>query len=203
MDLKSTYNRIAQDWHKDHQDDNWWVETTDKFVQFLKPDGLVLDVGCGAGVKSKYLINKGLKVIGIDFSKEMINIAKREVPDGKFLVMDMRDVRELKEKFDAIFMQAVLLHVPKKEVRKTLEVLQDILIPHGYFYIAVKEKKPHQPEEEIRVENDYGYKYKRFFSYFNLDEIKNYISDLNLKVCYESVTSSGNSRWIQLICQKN
>lgn len=203
MDLKSTYNKIAEDWHKDHQEVSWSAIGVEKFVSFLKAGDKILDAGCGGGTNSKFLIERGLEVVGIDFSKEMIKIAKREVPDGKFLVMDMRDVRELNEKFDAIFMQAVLLHVPKKEVKRTLEVLRDILKSHGYLYLAVKETKPHRPEEEIRIEDDYGYKYERFFSYFNLDEIRNYMADLSLEVCYENVTSSGKSRWIQLICQKS
>jgi hypothetical protein len=29
MDLKSTYNKIAEDWHKNHQQDDWWVEGID------------------------------------------------------------------------------------------------------------------------------------------------------------------------------
>ena len=82
--LKSTYNHIAEDWHKDHKEDTWWVEGTDKFVSFLKYNSLVLDVGCGAGVKSNYLINKGLKIVGLDFSEKMIEIAKREVPKVGF-----------------------------------------------------------------------------------------------------------------------
>ena len=95
MDLKDTYNKIAKDWHKDHQKDEWWVVGTDKFVSLLAENDLVLDVGCGAGTKSKYLIGKGLEVVGIDFSKEMIKIAKKEVPAGRFMVLDLDDIENL------------------------------------------------------------------------------------------------------------
>ena len=43
------------------------------------------------------------------------------------------------------------------------------LNPNGVLYLAVKEKR--KVEEEIATENDYGYEYERFFSYFTLDEI--------------------------------
>ncbi len=78
MDLKDTYNKIAEDWHKDHTQDDWWVDGTLKFISLVGVGKEVLDVGCGAGTKSKFLKENGLSVTGIDFSEKMIEIAKRE-----------------------------------------------------------------------------------------------------------------------------
>lgn len=200
--MKDTYNRIVEDWHKDHQEDTWWVEGTNTFVSFLKTGDTVLDAGCGAGTKTKYLLEKGLKALGIDFSEGMINIARQEVPKGKFLVMDMREVETLDREFDGIFLQAVLLHIPKKEVRDVLRRLVGKLKQGGYFYLAVKEKKPDGGEEEVKVEEGYGYSYERFFSYFKLEELQQHFTELGLKVVWESVVSSNNTRWIQIIGQK-
>lgn len=153
-DLKSTYNRIAQDWFKDHQDDTWWVNGTDKFISFLKPRSVVLDIGCGAGVKSKYLIMKGLKVVGIDLSEKMIEIARKEVPDAEFLVADISESLKFDKKFDSIFAQAVLIHTPKKDIKKVLANIVNSLNPRGYLYIAVKELREGQNEEQIIKESD-------------------------------------------------
>jgi len=202
MDLRETYNRIAEDWHKDHKQNNWWVEGTNKFVSLLKPNSLVLDAGCGAGTESKYLIDKGLKIVGIDFSDKLIEIAKREAPTGNFFVMDINEADKLTEKFDGIFMQAVLLHIPKKDAEKTINKLLGVLKPGGYLYIAVKEKKIGGADEEIKTENDYGYPYKRFFSQFTLGEIKNLIKKTGLEISYENVTPFGHTRWIQVIGKK-
>ena len=206
MNLKETYNKIAEDWHKQHKDDDWWVEGTDKFISFLKPNDLVFDVGCGGGTKSKYLINKGLKVFGIDFSEKMIEIAKREAPEAKFLAMDVKDLVNLDREFDGILAQAILLHIPKKEIPAVLKTLISKLKPDGYLYVAVKETKPGQNEEEVKTEDDLGYKYQRFFSYFIPDEIKKYLIDSGLKIVYENILSGQRSatktRWIQIIGQK-
>ena len=202
MDLKATYNRIAGDWSKDHRGDTWWVEGTDTFVSFLKSGASVLDVGCGDGVKSKYLLDKGLKVVGIDFSEKMVEIARREVPGATFQVADIKNLSGLKEDFDGILAQAVLLHIPKSEAGAVVKELRDRLVNGGYLYIAVKQKREGGREEEVLKEDDYGYEYERFFSYFTLPEIQKYVADAGLKMCYENVALSGHTTWIQAICRK-
>lgn len=202
MDLKETYNKIAEDWHQDHQKDDWWIEGTNKFISFLKKGDTVLDVGCGGGTKSKYLIQKGLSVVGIDFSEKMIEIAKREVPDGTFIVKDLADVEILDYMLDGIFMQAVLLHIPKAKAKEAIQKMADKLKKGGYLYVAVKALKPNRAEEEVSVEEDYGYRYERFFSFFSLEEIKKHMRESGLNVVYETVTSSGRTNWAQIIAQK-
>ncbi len=202
MNLKDTYNTIAEDWFKDHHDDAWWVEGTDQFISLLKKGDVVLDVGCGAGVKSKYLSEKEFKVVGIDFSDKMVKIARREVGSAVFYVADVKDLSSIPETFDGIFAQAVLLHIPKAEVMTTIAGLKNKLKDGGYLYIAVKEKRPEGKEEEVRRENDYGYRYERFFSYFVLPELKEYLAELRMKMCYENISRVGDTNWIQVICQK-
>jgi len=202
MNLKQTYNRIAEDWHQDHQADDWWVNGTDKFISFLKPGSLVLDVGCASGLKSKYFLENGLQVVGIDFSEKMIEIARRESPAGKFLVLGLEEADKLEYLFDGIFMQAVLLHIPKKEVADDLRKVMEKLKPGGYLYIAIKEKKLQGEEEEIKIESDYGYSYERFFSYFTVAEIESYLRNLGLEIVFSKVDSSENTNWVQVIGRK-
>lgn len=200
--LKDTYNLIAEDWHRDHQKDDWWVEGTDKFVSFLSTGVRVLDVGCGSGVKAKYLSNKGVKVVGLDLSDKMIEIARREVSEAEFIVGDMAQLANVEGEFDGIFMQASLLHIPKAEAPKVLASLNAKLKKGGYFYVGVKALMPGAPEEEIEKENDYGYEYERFFSYYSLDELRGYFKDLDLEIVRELVASSGKRPWIQVIGRK-
>lgn len=203
MDLKETYNKIAEEWHNDHKTDDWWVAGTDKFIELMNNRGLVLDVGCGSGVKSKYLINKGLKVVGIDIAEKMVEIAKKEVTGGEFIVMDLLDVDKLPYTFDGIFMQAVLLHIPKKDVKEVLNKLVNKLKNGGFLYIAVKEKRLGGAEEEVKIDNDYGYNYERFFSYFTTEELNRYLENLGFKIVFTQTHTGGRStNWISIIGKK-
>ncbi len=202
MDLKSTYNKIAADWMNDHSNDTWWVDGTEHYLSFLKPGDSILDVGCGAGVKSDYLLRRDFEVTGIDFSEKMIELAKKRVAKGEFSVKDIKEPLGFDNQFEGVFAQAVLLHISKKEVVGVLKNLIAAIKEGGYLYIAVKELRDGRPEEEIVTENDYGYDYQRFFSYYTLEEMKKYLSEVEMKVVYETVTSSGKTNWIQIVAQK-
>ena len=202
MNIKEAYNLIAEDWHKDHQADDWWVEGTDRFISLLKPHSLVLDAGCGGGTKTRYLIKKGLQVVGIDCAEKLLAIAKREVKDATFYVCDLAEVNKLEDQFDGIFIQAVLLHVKKSEVQARLKGIVEKLNKRGYLYIAVKGKGSGGVDEEVKKENDYGYPYERFFSYYTMEELESYMNALNLEIVYTSTLPMGKTTWLQIIAKK-
>ena len=199
MSLRDTYNTIAEDWNKGHQTDDWWIDGTNTFCSFLPPGGTILDVGCGAGIKSEYLSEKGFKITGIDFSEKFLEIARLKVPEIDFLVLDMKNLDTLDRTFDGVFVQAALLHIPKKEVPGVFDQFVRKLKPGGHLYVAVKELKPGGPEEEEKEKNDYGYSYKRFFSYFLSEELESYFKKSGFTVVYENREQSGKTVWIQAI----
>lgn len=201
-DLKSTYNRIAQPWHDGHKTDDWWKDGTDYFCSKLQKGSRVLDVGCGAGIKSKYLTDKGFKVTGIDFAEKLIDIAWREVPGVDFRVLDMRNVAALNEKFDGIFAQASLLHISHKEIEEVLERLCFVLKNGGLFYIAVKGKRAGGVDEHVLTEDDVGFEYQRFFAYYTAKELTEPLKRFGVEEVYHVVNRVDKTDWIQLIGRK-
>ncbi len=202
MNLRETYDRIAADWCADHEDDAWWINDTDRFCDLLTPGATILDVGCAGGKKAEYFLQKGFRPTGIDLSSQMIDIAKKRVPNTPFFVRDILQPLDLPKTYDSVFAQAVLLHIPKKEIAAALQRLVAALNPNGILYAAVKEGKPGQAEEEIVKENDYGYAYERFFSFFTPEELEQQLKEAGLDIIHSSVTQTSNTRWIELIGKK-
>ncbi len=54
-------------------------------------DGLVVDLGCGSGQWARELVDAGYRVLGIDISEAMIEIARRRVPEAEFRVDSLFD----------------------------------------------------------------------------------------------------------------
>ena len=66
----------------------------------------VLDLGCGYGHNCAEFVEKGAaKVVGVDISEKMLEVAKAESTDEKitYLNMSMTDIETLGEKFDLIY----------------------------------------------------------------------------------------------------
>lgn len=56
--------------------------------QYNPKTNTILDIACGTGAQAKYLAER-FAVTGLDLSTEMVEIAKRKVPSGCFVVADM------------------------------------------------------------------------------------------------------------------
>ena len=201
--LRDTYDRIAEDWTRDHERDTWWLECTTRFVSLLPAGARVLDAGCGSGQKARFFQDRGARVLGIDFSEKLLEIARQAATAADFRLLDLRDIRTLSEEFDGVFAQASLLHIPKAETFSVIEGMVSRLVPQGLLYIAVKAQRPGKPEEEIVTESDYGYAYDRFFSYYTLDELRAHVDRLGLsEVHAEASQSPWKGDWIQIIARK-
>lgn len=62
----------------------------------LKKGEMVLDLGCGAGLFAKEFLTKGVQVIGVDISKDLIKAAQANAADGKFHIGPADDLSFLK-----------------------------------------------------------------------------------------------------------
>jgi len=72
----------------------------------------VLCVGVGSGDEAHFLTTKGAKVIGIDASKGMVDLAKKKYPGLKFLIQDMDEINFPDNTFDFIY-SSLALHYSK------------------------------------------------------------------------------------------
>lgn len=201
-DLKATYDTIASDWDRDHKQDQWWKAEIENYLALVPSGGSILDLGCGPGHKSAFFAARGYQVHGVDLSDKMIDIARRDVQNATFEVLDMYELPVLDRQFDSVFACASLLHIPKKDVTHILLSIAAILKPGGTCYVSVKEMRPDRPEETVATENDYGYEYSRFFSYFTRDELRTYFKNAGMVVKYEAAIETGNTNWLVTIGQR-
>ena len=95
----------------------------------------ILDIGCGTGEFSRLLAKRASRVIAIDLSPNMIEVAKeksQQYPNIDFQVADVLQWDFPREEFDAIFSIATVHHLP---VEKLLPNLKATLKPGGKLVI--------------------------------------------------------------------
>jgi ubiquinone/menaquinone biosynthesis C-methylase UbiE len=84
---------------KDYESESQAIENIIRKFE-KRPFRSILDVGCGTGEHLKYL-SRHFQCSGIDISKEMIEAARTKIPDAKFEVADMKNLR-LEARFDVV-----------------------------------------------------------------------------------------------------
>lgn len=97
----------------------------------LEPGMRVLDIGCGWGGAAKFAAERyGAEVYGVTVSKEQARHAQR-VCQGLPVVIELKDYREIKGKFDRAYSLGMFEHVGYKNYRTYMEVVGKCLVGDG------------------------------------------------------------------------
>lgn len=164
-DTFNTYNRIAKKYDEEYGNDLSDTPYIDIFLS--KTCGKrILDIGCGTGTLSEYIANKGYTVDAIDFSEEMLKIARNKIKNVNFIQMDMRSI-DVDKKYNGIMLAYSLFHISKKEVIKAIEAYYNLLEDNGTMLIILQEG-----EGEKYVEENLEKGLKKFVNYYSFEEIE-------------------------------
>ena len=113
-----------------------WGEYLDKlFKEYGIEDGLLLDLGCGTGKVTRLLAEKGYDMIGVDYSYEMLDIAKAQSEESiLYLMQDMREF-ELYGTVRGVYSACDCLNyiLEEDELRTVFELVNNYLDPGGIF----------------------------------------------------------------------
>ena len=97
------------------------------------PPYSILDLGCGPGRDLHFFRSLGHDVTGLDGSKKFVAMARAysgcEVLHQDFLALDLPEGR-----FDGVFANASLFHVPAQELPRVLQELLACLRPSGVLF---------------------------------------------------------------------
>ena len=135
-DLKRCYRDIAEEFSKSRK--AYWAEFQ-FFLSYIPESASLLDAGCGDGRFLKFLKSQKrfVNYTGIDFSPELLAIAKKNFHKENFQEADM-SVDILPERFDRIVCCAAFHHIPGKTLRKkTLHNFSHMLKDEGLLLLSV------------------------------------------------------------------
>lgn len=116
------------------------IIATQWVIDRLAPGLRVLDLGCGTGVPTAgMLAESGLDVVGIDVSTEMLTLARRNVPTGRFVAMDVLELDTSLGEFDAVCAFFTLLMLRRADIPRVLRRVRTVLRPGGVVAIGMVE----------------------------------------------------------------
>jgi SAM-dependent methyltransferase len=109
-------------------------------VSFLKENKVktILDLGCGAGRNSKYLSEKGFRVMGIDISEVAIRKAKKDGGEAKYFLADMRRLPFPNDSFETIISIQTIFHGRLSDIRKTIKEIFRVSKNGGIIFLTLQ-----------------------------------------------------------------
>ena len=119
--------------------EQWGEYLHNLFKEYGIEEGLLLDLGCGTGKLTRYMSEKGYDMIGVDYSYDMLDIA-REQSDASilYLLQDMREF-ELYGTVRGIYSACDSLNyiLEADELREVFSLVNNYLDPGGLFVFDI------------------------------------------------------------------
>lgn len=159
------------------------------------PPHTILDLGCGPGRDLKTFTELGHTAIGVDGAAEFVRMAREhsgcEVWQQNLLSLDLPAAR-----FDGVFANAVLFHVPSAHLPRVLQALHATLKPGGVLFSS----NPRGHGQEGWQGDRYGVyhdlaSWRRFLNAAGFEELEHYYRPDRLPIEQRPWLASAWRKW--------
>ncbi|MBW1826251.1 MAG: glycosyltransferase [Deltaproteobacteria bacterium] len=108
--IRNRFNALADRRQYWRTRNSYYYNDQERYFRFLVSEGLsILELGCGTGDLLNSL--KPKRGVGIDFSRKMIDIAKKRFPHLEFHTADIEQMEGWDETFDVLIISDVVGHL--------------------------------------------------------------------------------------------
>lgn len=167
-----------------------------------------LEIGCGTGKNTEWLITRAKNILAVDLSEEMLAKAQHKIQSDKvkFVQADINNEWDFtgNEKFDLTTFSLVLEHIENLE--RVFEKLRAVVKPNGYVYIGELHPFKQYSGTKARFEMDSGVKVVNCFNHhisdFTTAATKNGFQLVELKEYFDDNDKTAIPRILTLLLQK-
>ena len=163
-----TWNKIASLYQDKFMELDLYNDSYDFICNSIdKPNAKLLEIGCGPGNITKYLISKrpDFDIFGIDIAPNMVELARQNNPAAHFAVMDSRQINNLDSTYDGIVCGFCLPYLSQTETNELISNSYNLLSDNGLLYLSFVEGDPDKSDFKA------GSGGRVYFYYHKLDDI--------------------------------
>lgn len=141
----NTWNNIAGLYEERYMNLDLYHSTCDDICAALpQPAARIQELCCGPGNITRYLLSQrpDFVIHGIDVAPQMVERAKKNNPTGRFSVMDVREIQQLTDRYDAIIAGFCIPYLSDRETSDLIGNCNDRPHDNGLVYLSFVEGYP-------------------------------------------------------------
>lgn len=207
MSIKQAYNSWAETYDTNEN------KTRDSDIKLTKEILInyefenVLELGCGTGKNTEWLLNKAKRIIGLDFSQKMLDIAKEKITDSKveFKTADLTKDWEIDIRFaDLVTSSLTLEHID--DLNHIFNQANQKLKDNGIFFISELHPFKQYIGSKAKYETENGIEELEVYTHHISDYIdnaeRNGFKLLEIKEWFDEKTTKEIPRLISFVFRK-
>ena len=146
---------------------------------FYKETKKILDLGCGIGADTLYLLERGYNVLSCDFSVEALKSIENNIPNSKTFYLDMMKKFPIDDKKYSLIIADLSLHYFNNET--TIHIMKEIkriLKDSGVLLARVASVNDFNfgVDQGEKQENNYYFEGVYTKRFFDLEDVNKYFS---------------------------
>jgi SAM-dependent methyltransferase len=180
-DVEASYDRVAAEYTRrifgelEHKPLD--RQLLDRFAASVQGSGLVCDLGCGPGHVARYLHERGVRVVGLDLSAEMLDQARVLNPGIEFRQGNMLSLDTEDGSWAGIVAFYSIIHLSRSEIADALAEMKRVLRPGGLLLLGF-----HVGDETFHTEEWWGRHVSLDFHFFRPQEMADSVAAAGLEV---------------------
>ena len=191
---------------KEYWNDTYWLDNIkNNKTDFLKDNWMekykneinnleykvAIDLGCGIGQDTKWLLDRGFDVTSCDISDIALNKLKELVPNSKTMQVDVKEKLPFDDNSIGLINANLSIHYFNMETTiKIFNEIYRVLKPNGLFIGRMNSDKNDEYIKETtkEIEKDFYYDYGRYFRLFNKEQFDMLTKGWRIIVLNEDIT---------------
>jgi SAM-dependent methyltransferase len=149
----------------------------DRFAALVGPVGTACDLGCGPGHVARYLHERGLSVVGVDLSPEMVAQARMLNPSLSFREGTMLALDFPNSALGGIVAFYSIIHIRRELLPRAFSEMWRTLRPGGVLLLGF-----HVGDETLHLDDWLGEKVAIDFYFFDPAEVERHLIEAGFTV---------------------
>lgn len=186
MDKSKQAVQLFDDWAKPYEEkymhETRYYDSLNEFCAWIRPmSARMLELACGPGNVTKYLLEQrpDLQILATDLAPNMLKLAKKNCPQAAFQRLDIRQIDQLPQSFDAIVCAFGLPYLNQEEGIELMGQIARKLNPFGVCYLSTMEGRY---EDSNWQGPSSGGDQRMFIHYHELSYLEKALTDSGLKI---------------------